>query len=60
MKLLQTNSFQPVAVAEGEPLELIDIFDAHGKKTIELQPHSSLTYLVVGSGADIDIHLATK
>ncbi|HBB04268.1 TPA: hypothetical protein DCZ39_05250 [Patescibacteria group bacterium] len=57
MKLLQTNNFDHVSVPKSESLQLIDIFDVHGKKTIELSPHSSLTYLIVGSNIDIDIQL---
>lgn len=48
-----------MSVDEGTSLELIDIFDVTGKKTIELHPHSSLTYLIVGSTIDIDITLVT-
>lgn len=59
MKIYQTNIFQPISVDEGNSLELIDIFDLGGKKTIELHPHSSLTYLIVGSAIDIDITLVT-
>ncbi len=59
MKLLQTNIFQPLSVPKGQSLELIDIFDASWKKTIELQSHSSLTYLLVGSDADMDIHITS-
>jgi hypothetical protein len=59
MKIVQTNIFQSLSVNEGTSLELIDIFDVHGKKTIELHPHSSLTYLIVGSAIDVDITLVT-
>ncbi len=58
MKLLQTTTFQSVFLAKDTPLELIDIFDVKGKKTIELESNSFLTYLVIGS--DIDIHIVTK
>lgn len=60
MKILQTNIFQPVSIAKGESLELIDIFSIRGKKTIELSPHSSLVYLVVGTDIDIDINILTQ
>jgi hypothetical protein len=48
MTIIQTNIFQPLSVSEHESLQLVDIFDIHGQKTIELHPHSSLTYLIVG------------
>lgn len=57
MKLIQTNIFQPLSVSQGQSLELIDIFDVRGKKTIELHPHSSLLYLIVGLSADIDLQI---
>jgi len=60
MKLLHTNIFTPVSVAKDESLELIDVFDVQGKKTIELASYSALTYLVVGSDVDMDIQLITK
>jgi Fe-S cluster assembly scaffold protein SufB len=59
MNLLQTNNFQPISLAKGESLELIDIFDVQWQKTIELHPHSSLTYLFVGSDINVDIHIVT-
>lgn len=59
MKISQTNVFQPISVDEGSSLELIDVFDVGGKKTIALHPHSSMTYLIVGSAIDIDITLVT-
>ena len=55
MKILQTNIFKAISVAPKESLQLIDVFNIPGKKTIKLSSHSSLTYLVVGSGIDIDI-----
>ena len=60
MKLLQTNIFQPISVSSGQRLELVDIFSGPGKKSIELDAHSSLTYLVIASDADIHIDLVTK
>lgn len=60
MKLLQTNVFTPVSVPKDESLELVDVFDVQGKKTIELASHSSLTYLVIWSTAPIDIEIITK
>ena len=60
MKLLQNNIFQPVSVSSGQRLELVDIFSGPGKKSIELDAHSSLTYLVIGSDADIHIDLVTR
>jgi len=60
MKLFQTNIFMPLSVAKEQSLELIDIFDTSWKKTIELHPHSSLTYLIVGSDVNIDIQIITK
>jgi len=59
MTLLQTNVFHPLSVAEHEFLQLIDVFDNDGKKTIELHPYSSLTYLIVGWAIDIDISVIT-
>ncbi len=59
MNLLQTNIFQSLSVATGESLELIDVFDVPGKKTITLSSHSSLTYLIVGSMLDVDITIVT-
>jgi hypothetical protein len=59
MKSLQNNIFQPISVVKEKSLELIDVFDVQGKKTIELDSHSSLIYLVVGSDTDIDIQLRT-
>lgn len=59
MKLFQTNIFHPLSVVKGESLELIDIFDVGGKKTITLPSHSSLTYLIVGSMIDVDITIVT-
>jgi len=59
MKLLHTNMFQPFSVPKGQSLELIDIFDNRWKKTITLESHSSFTYLIVGSDADIDIDIIT-
>lgn len=59
MTVLQNNTFQSISIAQGESLQLIDVFDIPGKKTIELSSHSSLTYLVIGSDMDIDIQLVT-
>lgn len=59
MKLLQTNIFTPLSVTKGQSLELIDVFDVAWQKIIELQPHSSLIYLVVGSDTDINIQIMT-
>lgn len=58
--LLQTDNFHPFSVAEGSTIELIDVFAVPGKKTIHLHPHSSLTYLVVGSPMDADISIVTS
>lgn len=55
MRLLHTNDFDFLSVAKGESLALIDVFDVPWKKTITLDSHSSLIYLVVGSAIDIDI-----
>lgn len=60
MSLLYKNTFDAVVVKQGQSLSLIDIFSVSGKKTIELAPHSSLIYLIVGSGSDIDIQIITK
>jgi len=59
MTLLQTNIFHPLSVTESETLQLINVFDVAGKKTIELHPHSSLTYLILGWAIDVDIHVIT-
>jgi len=60
MNLLQTNIYTPISVAKGKSLQLIDVFDIQGTKTITLDSHSSLVYLVVGSDVHIDIQLITK
>jgi hypothetical protein len=60
MTLLHTDIFDPISLTTGQSLELIDIFDVQGKKTIELHSHSSLIYLIIGSGADIDLQIITK
>lgn len=60
MKLLQNNIFSPISLATHQSLQIIDVFDVPWTKTIELESHSSLTYLVVGSDADIHIELFTK
>jgi hypothetical protein len=60
MTSLQTNIFNPFSVDEGQSLELIDVFDVAWKKIIELYPHSSLIYLIVGLSPDIDIQIITK
>lgn len=59
MTTLQTDNFTPVSVPSGQSLAIIDVFGGSGKKTITLSSHSSLTYLVVCSGGDIDIHIVT-
>jgi hypothetical protein len=35
------------------------MFSATGKKTISIDSHSSLTYLIVASSATIDIEIVT-
>ena len=55
MKLVQTNDFQSLSLTEDQSLQLIDIFTVEGKKRIELVPHSSLVYLVLGSDIDLEI-----
>lgn len=60
MNLLHTNIFVPVSVVKDKPLQLIDVFDVSGKKTIVLDSHSSLLYLIVGSDIDIDVQIITK
>lgn len=57
---LYTDNFIPIVVAENHFLQIIDIFRVSGKKYIELESHSSLVYLVVGSGSEIDIEIITK
>ncbi|MEI6118771.1 MAG: hypothetical protein WCP92_06175 [bacterium] len=59
MNLLQTNVSTPISVVKGQSLQRIDIFDIQGTKTITLDSHSSLVYLVVGSDVHIDIQLIT-
>lgn len=59
MALVQTNIFTPLSLMQWDSLELIDIFSARGKKTITLDSHSSLTYLIVASSATIDIEIVT-
>lgn len=59
MVVVQTNIFTPLSLTQWDSLELIDIFSARGKKTIILDSHSSLTYLIVASSADIDIEIVT-
>lgn len=54
------SSLHAVSVGSWDTLELIEFFTAAWKKTIELSPHSSLTYLVVTSHPDIDIQFITK
>ncbi len=60
MKLLHTNNFDPLSVVEGESLSLIDVFDVPWRKTITLDTHSSLIYLVVGPNIGIDIDIITR
>ncbi len=57
---IQKNIFTSVCVDTKQVLELVDVFDIGGKKRIELQSHSSLTYLVVGSSPDINIEIVTS
>ena len=59
MKLLHTNNFDSFSVVKGESLSLIDVFDIPWKKTITLDAHSSLIYLVVGPNIGIDIDIIT-
>lgn len=60
MHVFQKNIFTPVCGDTKQVLELVDVFDIGGKKRIELQSHSSLTYLVVGLSPDIDIEIVTS
>lgn len=60
MSLISENSFSPISIKEAQFYELIDIFGVSGKKYIELESHSSLLYLIVGSGSEIDIEIITK
>ena len=60
MSLFHTNIFTPISVAKGQSLQRIDVFDIQGTKTITLDSHSSLVYLVVGSDVDIDVQIITK
>ncbi len=57
---MQTDNFTPVSLSQGQSLDVIDIFSVSGKKSVELSAHSSLIYLIVVSGADIDLHIVTK
>jgi len=59
MTLFQTNIYTPISVTKDESLQCIDIFDTKGEKTIELHAHSSLTYLVVCSHADVAVEIIT-
>ncbi len=60
MKLYQTNIYKNITIPVHQTFQLIDIFsESKGKKTITLQEKSSLTYLVVGNNADIDIQVLT-
>ena len=60
MKLLHTNNFDSLSVVEGQSLSLIDVFDVPWKKTITLDSHSSLIYLVVGPNIGVDIDIITR
>ena len=60
MERIQTNISTPISVAKDQTLQLIDIFDKPGQKTIELESHSSFTYLILCTGVDIDIQVVTK
>lgn len=60
MSHIQNNIFQALSLLKDESLQLIDVFDVHGKKTITLSSHSSLTYLVVARDTDIDINFITQ
>lgn len=60
MSRIQNNIFQALSLPKDESLQLIDVFDVHGKKTITLSLHSSLTYLVVARDTDIDINFITQ
>ncbi len=59
MSLIHENSFNTILLRKVESLELIDVFDVSGKKTIELSSQSNLTYLIVSSVGDLDIHIVT-
>jgi len=56
---LNTDIFQPISVFQDQSLEIVDVFSVSGQKTITLQSHSSLTYLVVMSDANVDIQILT-
>jgi len=60
MTIVSQNSFDPLVAKKDQSLVVIDIFDVSGKKSIELSAYSSLIYLVVVSGADIDLRVVTK
>lgn len=60
MNTLQTNIFESMSVPQWWSFQLIDVFDKPGKKTITLQSHTSLIYLVVGYDADIHIDINTE
>lgn len=53
------NTFDSLSVAKDQAFQLIDIFDISGKKTIYLEAHSALTYLVVATQADVHIDVVT-
>ncbi len=59
MVVLQKNIYTPLSLAPSQSIFLVDMFDGSGKKTIELAPHSSFTYLIVARHADIDIDIVT-
>lgn len=58
MYTFQTNTYTNEIIAPWSSLELVDFLDVAGKKTLTLHEHSSLTYVVIATWADIvlDIH----
>lgn len=60
MTIVSQNIFEPLVAKKDQSFEFVDIFSVSGKKSIELSAHSSLTYLIVVSGADIDLRVVTK
>jgi len=52
--------FHSTTAAEWRELQRIDVFSVPWKRVIEVQPHTSLIYLVVGSSPDIDIQILTR
>ena len=57
---LTTDVFKPISVSPDQPMEIVDVFSVSGQKTITLQSHSSLIYLVVVSGVNVDIQIVTE